>query len=56
MLAIQRAFFDGGRDRSGDLIQCGPALPEEAIRATITEIHSRKHVLRSMFQGVQPIQ
>jgi hypothetical protein len=22
---------DGGRDRSGNLIQCGPALTEEAI-------------------------
>jgi hypothetical protein len=31
MLAIECAFSDGGRYRSGDLIQCGPALTEEAI-------------------------
>lgn len=29
--AISCAFSDGGRYRSGDLIQCGPALTEEAI-------------------------
>jgi hypothetical protein len=28
---IKRALSDGGRYRSGDLIQCGPALTEEAI-------------------------
>jgi hypothetical protein len=26
VLAIECAFSDGGRFRSGDLIQCGPAL------------------------------
>jgi hypothetical protein len=49
-LAIEHAFSDGGRYRSGDLIQCGPALTERNLTALSTFIPG------TMFQGVQPIQ